>query len=63
MTSLPTLLTTTEVAEVLGVTDETVRRWIKANRLSAITLPSGRMRIRRESVDAVLATEQSERSA
>jgi len=49
-------LTVAEAAELLGVTAETVRGWIKANRLSATKLP-GRAgyRITQQAVDAVLA--------
>lgn len=54
MTSLPTLLTTGEVAEALSVGPDTVRRWAETGQLSAIKLPSGVRRFRREDVERIL---------
>lgn len=42
-----TLMTTGEVASIMGVTSETVRDWIAGGRLSAVRLPSGRYRVKR----------------
>jgi excisionase family DNA binding protein len=53
MPQVPTLLTPPEVAERLGVADETVRQWCKAGRIPALRLPSGRFKIRSEVVDAI----------
>lgn len=53
----PDLLTTGEAARELSVTDETIRRWIADGLIAAITLPSGQFRIRRENVEAILATD------
>ena len=50
------LLTTGEAALALHVTDETIRRWITAGRIPAITLPSGQFRIRRDYIDGILST-------
>ncbi len=55
MSQVADLLTTGEAARELSVTDETIRRWIMAGRMPAITLPSGQFRIRREHVEAILA--------
>lgn len=32
------LLTVTEVAEILGVTEETVRRWLRAGKIEGVML-------------------------
>lgn len=54
------LLTVPEVAQKLRVDDTTVRRWIKAGTLEAVTLPHPRTRksyrIKRETLDALLGT-------
>lgn len=44
-----------EAAEALDVSPNSVRRWVKAGRLRAQRLPSGRQRIHREDVAAILA--------
>lgn len=49
------MLTTEQVARRLNVNAETIRRWVKAERLPAVTLPSGRLRFRPEVVDALIA--------
>jgi excisionase family DNA binding protein len=46
-----------EAAAALDVSQSSVRRWVKAGRLKAIKLPSGRRRIRREDVEAILASD------
>lgn len=43
-----------EAAEALDVSANSVRRWVKAGRLRAQKLPSGRQRIYREDVAAIL---------
>ncbi len=67
MTSVPAkrpkeLLTVREIAAYLRVDDTTVRRWIKAGSLEAITLPHrGKRqayRIRRTALDAIMLGEQ-----
>lgn len=37
--------TPNEAAEILKVNPRTVRRWVAAGKLEALTLPSGRVRI------------------
>lgn len=49
------LLTTGEVAQRLGVTDETVRRWCVSGKIPAVPLPSGRWKIREDVVSDMLA--------
>lgn len=49
------LLTTGQAAAVLGVSDETVRRWADGRRLRHVRLPSGQLRFRRSDIDAALA--------
>ena len=48
------LLTTGEAAEVLGVSDETLRRWTKDGLVRHVKLPSGRTRYHRSDLLAVL---------
>lgn len=48
------ILTSTEVARTLGVTDETVRRWADDGKLSHVKLPSGHRRFRQTDVDQLL---------
>lgn len=54
------LLSPRQVAEMLGVTDRTVLRYIEDGGLPAVRLPGGRLwRIRRADVEALLTTEAS----
>jgi excisionase family DNA binding protein len=46
------LLTAREVAELLGVSAETVLRWTRRGMLPAIRLPSGAIRFREDALDA-----------
>lgn len=46
-----------EAAERLHVGESSVRRWIKAGRLKAIKLPSGRRKVRAAEVDAILTSD------
>lgn len=46
------LLTAREVAEQLGVSAETILRWVRAAKLPAIRLPSGALRFREDQLDA-----------
>ncbi len=41
------MLTTGDVARALGVSINTVKNWVKSEKLSAVTLPSGHLRIPR----------------
>lgn len=54
MAQVPALLKAQDVADRLNTSAETVRRWVRENRLTAITLPSGALRFRPEDVDALL---------
>lgn len=48
------LLTTSEAAERLQVSDETMRRWADDKRIPHIVLPSGHLRFRPVDIDKVL---------
>ena len=48
------LLTARDVAELLGVTAETVLRWTRRGQLPAFKLPGGAVRYREPDVDAWL---------
>lgn len=52
------LLTTTEVARLLGVDRTTVARYVRQGKLPAIHLPSGHVRIRREDLERLLGDEK-----
>jgi len=53
------LLTTRNVAKLLGVSQSTVERWIGLDRLKAIKLPSGHYRVRRSEVERILSDPDS----
>lgn len=46
------LFTAREVAEMLGVSTETVLRWVRAGKLPAVRLPSGQIRFEPDALDA-----------
>ena len=48
------LLTARDVAELLGVSSETILRWSRTGKLPAIRLPSGAIRFRPDQLDAWL---------
>lgn len=60
MTPAPSLLTTGQAADRLGVSIGTVRRWAKTGRLTHIVTPSGRLRFRATDLDASLREVQGE---
>jgi excisionase family DNA binding protein len=49
------LLTARQVADLLGVSTETILRWTSRGALPAIRLPSGAIRFREVELDAWLA--------
>jgi excisionase family DNA binding protein len=57
MTPPEPLLTAEEVAALVRLDVETVRRWAREGLIPSIKLPGGRRRFRRDVVDAVLAGE------
>ena len=48
------LLTCPEVAAELGVADETVRAWVRNEKIAHVLLPSGQPRIPRSEGDRIL---------
>jgi len=48
-------MTIAEAAAALSCSSTSVRRWIKANRIAVVRLPSGRLRLYRVDVEAILA--------
>ncbi|WP_067814935.1 TOBE domain-containing protein [Nocardia inohanensis] len=55
-----TNLRISEAAALLGVSDDTVRRWIDQGRLASIKLENGRMGVRGADLAEVLRTNNSE---
>lgn len=55
MDSAEELLALKEVAARLHCSARSVRRWIAAGLLPAVTLPSGRIRVRPRAVEAMLS--------
>ena len=48
------LMSATQVADVFGVSRQTVARWASEGVLPAIRLPSGRFRFRRQDIEELL---------
>jgi len=48
------LLTAREVADILGVSTETVLRWTRRGELPAVRLPGGAIRYREDVIEACL---------
>lgn len=57
------LLTSGDVASALGVGVAVVQEWARDDKIAHITLPSGRYRFRRETIDAILAGTPASSSA
>lgn len=53
MTQPPRYLTASQVAKIFDVGPETVRRWVRQEKLNAVILPSGRMKFLQEDIDAI----------
>ena len=51
---MPELLTVKQVANIAGVCEDTVWNWIRANKIAAVRLPTGRYRVTREDLDNAL---------
>jgi len=49
------LMTAREVADLLGVSPETVLRWVRQGKLPAFRLPGGAIRFRDDEIDAWLS--------
>lgn len=56
-------LSTGAAAALIGVSDETLRRWVEQGRVRHLRLPSGRLRFRREDVEALLVPVEPEDAA
>lgn len=50
---MPDLLTTTGAAQLLQVSDETVRRWAATGLIRHIRLPSGHLRFELEDIESI----------
>lgn len=48
------LLTAAEVADVMKVSSQTVKRWFHQGKISAIPLPSGQLRFPRSDIEDLL---------
>ena len=57
------LLTARQVAELLGVSTESVLRWTRSGKLPAIRLPGGAIRFRDDELDAWLRERATPRDA
>ena len=53
--ALPDYLTYAEAAELLRVSVRTVSRYVADGRIDAVTLPTGRPRLRRADVESLLS--------
>lgn len=53
-------LSTAEAARMLGVSDETLRRWADERKIRHTRLPSGRLRFTREDIAASLEVVEPE---
>lgn len=48
------LYTTAEAAELLNISDENVRRWLRTGKITGIKLPNGAHRIRQSTLEGLL---------
>jgi excisionase family DNA binding protein len=48
------LVSAAEAAAILGMSDETLRRWAEAGRIRYVRLPSGQIRFFRRDIAAIL---------
>ena len=48
------LMTSGEVANLIGVSVDTIRRWEKSGKVAALFTPTGHRRFRREDVERLL---------
>lgn len=51
------LLTTAQAAEMLAVSKDTIRRYVRLGQLEAVRLPSGHYRVHEDQVRALLRRE------
>ncbi len=57
------MLTISEVAKALKLTDATIRNWIERGHIQAVRLPSGIYRIAQSEVDRVLQGDKKDEVA
>ena len=58
----PELVSVGTAARMLGVSDDTIRRWADSGQLPAIVLPSGHRRFQRTDVEALLSAARSDKA-
>lgn len=51
---MPDILSPAEAAELVGVHEDTLKRWAKQGRIPAIRTPSGWWRFRRSDIEALM---------
>ena len=56
-------MSTGAAAALLGVSDETLRRWAEKGQIRHIKLPSGRLRFRRADLEAALTPVEPQEAA
>lgn len=54
------LLTTSQAAEILGVSDETVRRWASERKIRHRRTPAGQLRFTRQDLESVFEVVEPE---
>lgn len=59
----PTDLSTGAAAALIGVSDETLRRWVDQGKVRYVRLPSGRLRFHRADLEALLVPVEPENGA
>jgi excisionase family DNA binding protein len=55
MVPVPVLITSERVADMLGVTQQTVRQWTREGKLHPVPWPGRTYRYRLEDIEAILA--------
>jgi excisionase family DNA binding protein len=57
------MLSTSAAAALIGVSDETLRRWADDKKIRHVRLPSGQLRFRPEDIEAALEPVEPETAA
>jgi putative resolvase len=58
MSAINRLLTAKQAAQLLQVSEETIWRWVRAGKMKAVRLPSGRIRIEESEIRRIMTTSQ-----